>query len=179
MPSEPVELRRRSSNGNRKTRGPWCCWWRRCLHWSMGHLGQGTPGRIPRQHRRTTRRSGPGRGGRRARTICALQTKCGAVGQEMSVFHGKSMMDYQDCTYMHPPLAEAPHLANAARSEETFIPKVCVHTWMGHTQGVSIIWLFPNTGHLLLSGSMDTKIKVCTALAAIYPSMLLMNTSLI
>ena len=82
MPSEPVELRRRSSNGNRKTRGFWCCWWRRCLHWSMGHLGQGTPGRIPRQHRRTTRRSGPGRGGRRARTICALQTKCGAVGQE-------------------------------------------------------------------------------------------------
>jgi len=105
--------------------------------------------------------------------------KRGAVGQEMSVFHGKSMTDYQGRTYMHPPLAEAPHLANEAGSEETFIPKVCVHTWTGHTQGVSVIRLFPDTGHLLLSGSMDTKIKVCTALVAVHPSVLLMNSSLI
>ena len=89
--------------------------------------------------------------------------KRGAVGQEASVFHGKSMTDYQGRTYMHPPLAEAPHLANEAGSDETFIPKACVHTWTGHTQGVSAIRLFPDTGHLLLSGSMDTKIKVCTA----------------
>ena len=84
----------------------------------------------------------------------------GANGQETTVFHGKNMYDYQGRTYMHPPLSEAPHLQNEMGSQETFIPKTCIHTWTGHTQGVSVIRLFPNTGHLLLSGSMDTKIKV-------------------
>lgn len=84
----------------------------------------------------------------------------GAAGQESSIFHGKSMTDYQGRTYMSPPLSEAPHLAAEAGSQECFIPKVCVHTWTGHTGGVSVIRLFPETGHLLLSGSMDTKIKV-------------------
>ncbi|KIM52843.1 hypothetical protein SCLCIDRAFT_32310 [Scleroderma citrinum Foug A] len=54
--------------------------------------------------------------------------KRGAVGQEMSVFHGKSMTDYQGHTYMHPPLVEAPHLANEAGSEETFIPKYDINS---------------------------------------------------
>ena len=83
-------------------------------------------------------------------------------GQEHSVFHGKSMTDYQGRTYMHPPYAEAPNLQSEPGSQDTFIPKVCVRTWTGHTQGVAVIRLFPETGHLLLSGSMDTKIKVCT-----------------
>ncbi|KAH0838553.1 WD40-repeat-containing domain protein [Lanmaoa asiatica] len=85
--------------------------------------------------------------------------KRGGVGQETSVFHGKSMTDYQGRTYMHPPLADAPHISTEAGTQETFIPKACIHTWTGHTQGVSVIRLFPDTGHLLLSGSMDTKIK--------------------
>ncbi|KAJ7042681.1 pre-mRNA splicing factor [Mycena alexandri] len=82
------------------------------------------------------------------------------VGQEHSVFHGKSMTDYQGRTYMSPPLAEASHLLSEPGLQECFIPKVCTHTWTGHTQGVSVIRLFPQTGHLLLSGSMDTKIKL-------------------
>lgn len=87
--------------------------------------------------------------------------KRGVFGQEHSVFHGKSMTDYQGRTYMSPPLAEAPNLLSEPGSQECFIPKVCIHTWTGHTQGVSVVRLFPQTGHLLLSGSMDTKIKVC------------------
>lgn len=86
--------------------------------------------------------------------------KRGAPGLESSVFHGKSMTDYQGRTYMSPPLSEAPQLQHEPGSQETFIPKTCIHTWTGHTQGVSVIRLFPETGHLLLSGSMDTKIKV-------------------
>ena len=86
--------------------------------------------------------------------------KRGAPGLESSVFHGKSLTDYQGRTYMSPPLSEAPQLQHEAGSQETFIPKTCIHTWTGHTQGVSVIRLFPNTGHLMLSGSMDTKIKV-------------------
>ncbi|KAH9912245.1 pre-mRNA splicing factor [Epithele typhae] len=86
--------------------------------------------------------------------------KRGAPGLESSVFHGKSMHDYQGRTYMHPPLSEAPQLQHEPGSQECFIPKVCIHTWTGHTQGVSVLRTFPNTGHLLLSGSMDTKIKL-------------------
>ncbi|KAF7792497.1 hypothetical protein EIP86_003538 [Pleurotus ostreatoroseus] len=86
--------------------------------------------------------------------------KRGAPGLESSVFHGKSLTDYQGRTYMSPPISEAPQLQYEAGSQETFIPKTCIHTWTGHTQGVSVIRLFPNTGHLLLSGSMDTKIKL-------------------
>jgi pre-mRNA-processing factor 17 len=87
----------------------------------------------------------------------------GVPGQEYSVFHGKSMTDYQGRTYMHPPIVEAPQLQSEAGSQESFLPKVCVHTWTGHTQGVSVIRVLPNTGHVFLSGSMDTKIKVSLA----------------
>jgi pre-mRNA-processing factor 17 len=86
--------------------------------------------------------------------------KPGAPGQETSVFHGKSTTDYQGRTYMSPPYAEAPNLHSEAGSQDCFIPKVCIHTWTGHTMGVSVIRTFPETGHLLLSGSMDAKIKV-------------------
>ncbi len=88
------------------------------------------------------------------------KAKAGAYGQETSIFHGKSMTDYQGRTYMAPPVAEAPQIMQEAGSQDCFIPKVCVHTYTGHTQGVSVIRLFPQTGHLMLSGSMDTKIKV-------------------
>lgn len=84
----------------------------------------------------------------------------GGVGQETSTFHGKSLTDYQGRTYMHAPLSEAPHLSLEPGSQDCFIPKVCIHTYTGHTQGVSVIKLLPETAHLFLSGSMDTKIKV-------------------
>ncbi|KAF5374887.1 hypothetical protein D9758_000037 [Tetrapyrgos nigripes] len=90
----------------------------------------------------------------------ARKPKPGAYGEESSIFHGKSMTDYQGRTYMSPPVAEAPSLLAEPGSQDCFIPKVCIHTWTGHTQGVSVIRLFPDTGHLMLSGSMDTKIKL-------------------
>jgi hypothetical protein len=70
------------------------------------------------------------------------------------------MTDYQGRTYMSPPVAKASNLMQEAGSQDCFIPKVCIHTWTGHTQGISVIRTFPETGHLLISGSMDTKIKV-------------------
>ncbi|KAF8807291.1 WD40 repeat-like protein [Phlegmacium glaucopus] len=86
--------------------------------------------------------------------------KRGTHGQETSIFHGTSMTDYQGRTYMSPPVSDAPNLLQEAGSQDCFIPKVCIHTWTGHTQGISVIRTFPETGHLLISGSMDTKIKL-------------------
>jgi len=97
---------------------------------------------------------------KRADTRKASFTKRSVFGQETSIFHGKSLADYQGRTYMYPPLSVAPHLASETSEQECFIPKTCVHTFTGHTAGVSVIRLLPKTGHLMLSGSMDKKIKV-------------------
>jgi pre-mRNA-processing factor 17 len=45
-------------------------------------------------------------------------------------------------------------------SQQCFIPKKCIHTWSGHTRGISSFKLFPNSGHLLLSASMDNRVKL-------------------
>jgi WD40 repeat protein len=70
------------------------------------------------------------------------------------VFHGKEERDYQGRSWI-----EAPKDVKA-NNETCYIPKRWIHTWSGHTKGVSAIRFFPKSGHLLLSASMDTKIKV-------------------
>jgi pre-mRNA-processing factor 17 len=72
-------------------------------------------------------------------TVKKAKPKRGAPGQETSIFHGKSMTNYQGWTYISPPLGEAPHLQSEPGSQESFIPKVCIHTWTGHTNSMSVI----------------------------------------
>lgn len=83
-----------------------------------------------------------------------------ARGTEKSIFHGKSMYDYQGRTYMHVPTDVDTNLHGEAGAEESFLPKACIHTFTGHTKAISAMRLFPRSGHLLLSSSMDTKIKL-------------------
>ncbi|KAI8607139.1 WD40-repeat-containing domain protein, partial [Chytriomyces sp. MP71] len=83
-------------------------------------------------------------------------------GKEKTTFHGKAEYDYLGRTYMHAP-ADVPsgvNLHGDAGSQECFIPKALIHTWTGHTKGVNQIQFFPRTAHLLLSASMDTKVKL-------------------
>jgi pre-mRNA-processing factor 17 len=82
-------------------------------------------------------------------------------GEEKSVFHGKETRDYLGRSYLHVPLdVDGVNLRGQSGEQECFVPKKCVHTWSGHTKGVSRIQLFPGSGHLILSGSLDTRIKV-------------------
>ncbi|KAJ3142501.1 hypothetical protein HK100_002567 [Physocladia obscura] len=82
-------------------------------------------------------------------------------GKEKTVFHGKSEYDYLGRTYMHAPTdLEGINLYGESGANECFIPKRCVHTWTGHTKGVNQIRFLPKTAHLLLSASMDTKVKL-------------------
>jgi len=76
---------------------------------------------------------------------------------ERSVLHIKETHDYQGRTYMHAPqdigkMGQAP--------AKCFIPKKEIHTWTGHTKGVSKTQFLPNTAHLMLSCGLDSKIKL-------------------
>lgn len=78
----------------------------------------------------------------------------GEVVADKSTFHGKEERDYQGRSWIsHPKDVKA-------TNEHCYIPKRLVHTWSGHTKGVSAIRFFPKYGHLILSAGMDTKIKI-------------------
>jgi len=79
---------------------------------------------------------------------------------ETTIFHGKSMFDYQGRSYMHVPQDIGIDLNGEPGSQECFIPKRLIHTWSGHTKAVNAIRFFPGSGHLLLSCSMDSKVKL-------------------
>ena len=61
---------------------------------------------------------------------------------------------------MHVPTDKGISLSADSAAPDSFIPKECIHTFTGHTKGISSMKIFPGSGHLLLSGSMDSKVKV-------------------
>ncbi|KAL7753380.1 hypothetical protein RI367_001155 [Sorochytrium milnesiophthora] len=89
-----------------------------------------------------------------------VKSKLITPGSERTTFHGKEMYDYQGRTYMSVPNVDDVDLRGEPGTQECFIPKRNIHTWRGHNKGVNVIRFFPNSGHLLLSGSMDTKVKL-------------------
>eukprot|EP01125_Pyxidicula_operculata_P010466 TRINITY_DN3440_c0_g1_i1.p1 TRINITY_DN3440_c0_g1~~TRINITY_DN3440_c0_g1_i1.p1 ORF type:complete len:524 (+),score=126.78 TRINITY_DN3440_c0_g1_i1:44-1573(+) len=62
--------------------------------------------------------------------------------------------DYQGRTWVDPPSHLKPD------DHQCYLPKRRIHTWAGHTKGVSAIRFFPKYGHLLLSASMDNTVKI-------------------
>lgn len=72
-----------------------------------------------------------------------------------TTYHLKDLFDYQGRSFIHPPSDLKPD-----QISQNFLPKKKIHTFSGHQKGVNCIELFPKYGHLLLSGSTDTKIKI-------------------
>lgn len=75
---------------------------------------------------------------------------------KFATFHGQRV---KGRSWLSLPVSnsdKAPTLADRS----CFIPKQAVHTWRGHTAGVQRVRLFPGTGHLLLSASMDGSCKI-------------------
>ena len=72
----------------------------------------------------------------------------------------KDAYDYQGRSFLHVPQDVGVNLKSEFPPEKCFIPKKLIHTWSGHTKGVAAIRWFPKSAHLLLSCSMDSKIKV-------------------
>ncbi|ESO89247.1 hypothetical protein LOTGIDRAFT_205766 [Lottia gigantea] len=82
------------------------------------------------------------------------------VGEEKTVLHIKDAYDYQGRSFLHAPQDVGVNLRSDDPPEKCFLPKKQIHTWTGHTKGVAAIRWFPKTAHLLLSCSMDSKIKI-------------------
>ncbi|KAK3506595.1 hypothetical protein QTP70_010592 [Hemibagrus guttatus] len=83
-----------------------------------------------------------------------------APAEEKTILHVKDAYDYQGRSYLHIPQDVGINLRSADIPEKCYLPKKQLHVWTGHTKGVSAIRLFPVSGHLLLSCSMDCKIKL-------------------
>jgi len=82
--------------------------------------------------------------------------------KETSEFHGSEEHDYQGRTYMHVPQDLDIDLRRPLPYEErkNYVPKKLMHTWKSHTKPITATRFFPDSGHLLLSASADTKIKI-------------------
>lgn len=80
--------------------------------------------------------------------------------EEKSILHIKDSIDYQGRSFLHAPHDIGVNLRPGAIPDRCFLPKSHIHTWTGHTKGVSAIKFFPKSAHLLLSCSMDTRVKI-------------------
>uniref|UniRef100_A0A182RI67 Pre-mRNA-processing factor 17 n=1 Tax=Anopheles funestus TaxID=62324 RepID=A0A182RI67_ANOFN len=80
--------------------------------------------------------------------------------EEKSVLHIKDAFDYQGRSFLHPPHDVGVNLRKAGAPDRCFLPKAHIHTWTGHTKGISAIRWFPVSAHLLLSCSMDARVKL-------------------
>lgn len=83
-----------------------------------------------------------------------------AMGDETTTFHGESEYDYQGRSYMHVPQDLGISLRKEVGSITNFIPKKLIHVWKGHTDSITSVRMFPNSGHLMLSGSADTTVRI-------------------
>eukprot|EP01128_Nolandella_sp_AFSM9_P010776 TRINITY_DN74_c0_g1_i2.p1 TRINITY_DN74_c0_g1~~TRINITY_DN74_c0_g1_i2.p1 ORF type:complete len:542 (+),score=120.92 TRINITY_DN74_c0_g1_i2:663-2288(+) len=77
------------------------------------------------------------------------------VWSPKAIFHAGERVDYMGRTWIAPPTHLKP-----STDHECFLPKKVIHTWSGHSKGVTQIRFFPKFGHLLLSASLDNTMKI-------------------
>ncbi|XP_022164633.1 pre-mRNA-processing factor 17 [Myzus persicae] len=80
--------------------------------------------------------------------------------KEKSILHIKDPIDYQGRSFLHIPQDVGVNLKSNAPPDRCFLPKAHIHTWQGHTKGISAIRWFPRSAHLLMSCSMDCRVKL-------------------
>ena len=98
-----------------------------------------------------------------APTKAGTEYESDGSGNESTEFHGSQMYDYQGRTYMHVPQDLDIDLKGDVASLKNYFPKKLIHTWRSHTKPITQVRFFPSSGHLLLSASADSKIKIWDA----------------
>ncbi|KAL0485053.1 pre-mRNA-processing factor 17 [Acrasis kona] len=81
-----------------------------------------------------------------------------SIPEATSEFHLLEERDYLNRTFISPPTFIKP-ISNYKESK-CALPKKWIHTFTGHSKGVSCIEFFPGYGHLFLSTSMDGLAKI-------------------
>jgi pre-mRNA-processing factor 17 len=79
---------------------------------------------------------------------------------EETQFHGSTERDYLGRSFLHPPADVDYDLSRDPSAHECYLPKKTVAKYVGHSSGVNAVRFFPKSGHLLLSASMDGKVKI-------------------
>ncbi len=96
--------------------------------------------------------------------VLDVQKKVGTdyteIESETTEFHGSAQFDYQGRTYMHVPQDLGVDLKKEQGSIKNYIPKKVIHTWKDHNKAITALRFFPRSGHLLLSSSADSKVKI-------------------
>lgn len=77
-----------------------------------------------------------------------------------STLHIDDPYDYAGRSFLHVPQDLDVNLLSDEPPVKCFIPKKCVHSYTGHTKGIQKMELFPKSGHLFLTCSMDSKVKL-------------------
>jgi pre-mRNA-processing factor 17 len=79
---------------------------------------------------------------------------------ETTTLHIDDPVDYMGRSFLHIPQDVDINLRSENPPEKCFAPKKAIYTWSGHTRGISNVRLFPKSGHLVLSASLDTTCKL-------------------
>lgn len=82
------------------------------------------------------------------------------LGNETTTFHGSQEYDYQGRSFMHIPQDLDIDLRKETGDTTNYIPKKQIHAWKDHKMAVTALQFFPGSGHLLLSASADTTVRI-------------------
>jgi pre-mRNA-processing factor 17 len=77
-----------------------------------------------------------------------------------STLHIDKVLDYAGRSFLHIPQDLGINLRSDEPLDKCYIPKKLLHTYSGHTKGIQRMQLFPVSGHLFLTCSMDSKVKL-------------------
>lgn len=81
--------------------------------------------------------------------------------QEQAQLHIKDPYDYQGRSFLQAPRTlDGVNLHSDTPLDSCRIPRTLAHTFKGHTKAITATTYFPKTAHLILSSSLDNKVKL-------------------
>ena len=83
------------------------------------------------------------------------------MAMETAQIHIKDPYDYQGRSFLQAPRdLDGVNLYGDTKPDGCRIPRTLVHTFKSHTKAVTATCYFPRTAHLILSSSLDGKVKL-------------------